>query len=106
MLGIEVGLVIVGVLALTRRRLPVTRTKVVLGTPARLLGLVALTPLPLAVLAGVLCAMSENSTEPTPPARIIWLLMGIELGISLCVAGIVFGVGALVAVRPNEAECR
>ncbi len=102
MLGFEIVLTVVGVLALCRGRLAVTRTRVVVGTPARVLGLVALTPLPLAATAGLLLAMSENPAEPRSLAQVVWILNGIELGICLCVAVVVFGAGAVVAVRPVE----
>ena len=59
-LGIEIALIVVGILALARGRMTLSKTKVVVGAPARLLGLLALTPLPLAFMIGFVYAISKG----------------------------------------------
>ena len=45
-LGLEIGLIIYGIIALVKGRMKFGENKVVEGLPARLLGVLALTPLP------------------------------------------------------------
>ena len=64
-LGIEIALVIIGLLALVRGRMTVTASRVVEGIPARLLGLLALTPIPIAFRAHCDSAPTPGSTRRT-----------------------------------------
>jgi hypothetical protein len=68
-LGAEIGMLIVGIMALVQGRLPLTKTREVRGLPARLLAIVALLPLPLSFVGGLLLgiatvAQGETSTRP------------------------------------------
>lgn len=108
-LGMEIGLAIFGILALVRGKMTISKTKVVVGAPARLLGLFALTPLPLAFMAGVIYAVREGGGNPqgfvaNDNARLTLAL--IEGGIVVGVAIVVFAIGAMIAVPPQEAERR
>jgi hypothetical protein len=49
-LGIEIALIVLGIYGLIKGRIPISKTRVVEGTPARLLALLGFVPLPLAFL--------------------------------------------------------
>jgi hypothetical protein len=106
-LGLEIGLFIFGILALVRGRMTLTKSKVVEGVPARLIGMLALTPLPVAFLIGVAYAIIAAPADPEKFAEDNkWTLMGIEAAIVIGVAIMVFVIGMLVAVDPKEARRR
>lgn len=52
-LGIEVGLLVYGVIALFNGKFAVSKTRAVFGWPARLLGLVAMSLLPACIMVGL-----------------------------------------------------
>jgi hypothetical protein len=110
-LGLYIGLAIVGILALVRGRMQISKTKIVVGVPARLLGLLGLAPLPLALVVGIVyVAVSTDVTDPQAVQRFTqehkWTFSLIE---GVCVGGvaiILFVTAALLAVSPEEAERR
>lgn len=53
-LGAEIGMLIFGLVALVRGKLTLTKTRIVRGPMARVLGIVAMLPLPLSIGVGVL----------------------------------------------------
>src|SRR4029077_10668063 len=99
-IGLYIGLAIVGILALVRGRLQISKHKIVIGVPARLLGLLGLAPLPLALVVGmVYVAASVDVTDPQAVQRFTqehkWTFTIIE-GVCVGAVGIVlFGAGAL-----------
>lgn len=102
-LGMEIGLAIFGILALVRGKMTLSKNKVVVGAPARLLGLLALTPLPAALLFVVLYAASRGGQVNDDDK---WTITGIEAGTVILVAILVFGIGAAIGITPREAERR
>src|SRR5262245_47678776 len=52
-LGAEIALLVMGLYALFAGKLTLTKQKVVRGTPARLLGILCLLPIPLSLLVGI-----------------------------------------------------
>ena len=106
-LGVEIALAIVGLIALFGGKLTISKTKVVRGAPARLLGLLALSPFPLAFVV-VLGYVAANA--PADPERFVadnqWTIIGIEAGIVITVAVLVFAIGAAVATNPAETARR
>lgn len=106
--GMEIGMAIVGLLALIRGRMTISKTRVVVGVPARLLGIVALTPLPVAFGAVILFSLVQgaavNPEKFAEDNRVTLVL--IEAGIVIGIAIFVFAVGALVAIHPDEAARR
>jgi hypothetical protein len=104
-LGIEIAMIVVGLLALVRGKMTVTGSKVVIGTPARLLGALALTPLPAAFVA-VIGYIALNA--PADPEQFAqdkkWTITAIEAGIVIGIAVLVFGIGAAIGVSPAEAD--
>jgi hypothetical protein len=101
-LGIEIALLVVGVLALVRGKLPLDKSHAVYGLPARFLGLVALTPLPASfVVVAAYTVLNVPSGDPVAVDQFVtdnrWTLIAIEAGIAIGVAVIVFGLGRLFA---------
>jgi hypothetical protein len=95
-LGLEIGLIIVGILALVRGRIQLSKGKTVQGAPARLLGLLALTPLPVAFF--VIMVYTLANTDINRPDLVEkwaednkWTLTAIE-------AGVVIGIGVLFII--------
>jgi len=102
-LGMEIAMLVIGFLALVRGKLTITPTKVVEGAPARLLGMLAMTPLPLALAAGIAIAVVQGPADPEKFAEDNrWTLIAIEAGIVIGIAILVFGIGSMVAVDPTR----
>lgn len=110
-LGAEIGLAIWGLIALIRGRMVVSKTKVVIGVPARLLGLLALTPLPLALMfVTIYLAANADLTDQAAAERFaqehkwtITLIEGLTVGV---IAFGVMGIAAAVGVSPEDADRR
>ena len=101
-LGIEIALLVVGVLALVRGKLPLDKSHAVYGLPARFLGLIALTPLPASfVVVAAYTILNVPSGNPAAVDQFVadnrWILIAIEAGIAIGVAVTVFGLGRLFA---------
>src|SRR4051812_13151875 len=103
-LGLEIGLIIFGLIALFRGKLTISKTKVVEGLPARLLGLLALTPLPIAILVGIVFVLAVAPNNPEKAARIAdenkLTLALVEAGIVIFITILVFGFGAALGKNP------
>lgn len=106
--GLEIGLAIFGLIALVRGKMTLTKNKIVVGIPARLLGLIALAPFPIFLLVGVAFGvMNANAPDPEKVAKDNQgLFTAIEVGVVILTAIVVFAVGAMVAVSPAEAKRR
>jgi hypothetical protein len=102
-LGVGIAMIVVGLLALVRGRMTISKTKVVVGVPARLLGLLALTPYPIAIVAVLLYVAAKGGQIRDDDQ---WTLTAIEGGIVIGMAILVFVIGSAVAVNPEEAERR
>lgn len=110
-LGLYVGLAIVGILALVRGRMQITKSKIVVGVPARLLGLLGLTPLPLALVVGIIYVMANVDITDAPAVQrftqehrgTLTLIEGVCVG---GVAIILFTLAAVLAVPPAEVRGR
>jgi dienelactone hydrolase len=98
-LGIEIALFILGIIALATGKLTLTKTRVVYGWPARLLGIIGLLPLPLSfgvgVAIGVLLAMRG---EPVENHR--GLFIAIEVGIVFGCVALLYGIGLFFVGPP------
>lgn len=104
-LGVEIAMVVVGLLALVRGRMTISKTKVVEGLPARLLGLLALTPLPVVLVVGIVFVVASNPADPEKFAADNKLTLTlIEAGIVIVIAILVFGIGAAIGKNPEEAR--
>jgi hypothetical protein len=101
-LGIEIAMIVVGLIALFRGKLTISKTKVVEGIPARLLGLLALTPIPVVIAVGLAYTILSN---PADPEKFVeenkTTLVVIEVVIVLGIAILVFGIGAALGKDPT-----
>jgi WD40 repeat protein len=88
-IGLEIGMLVAGLYALIRGRLPVTRDRVLHGAAARVTGVVLLLPIPLAFLVGLVYGLLFGLGAP--PADLQKLQTTghlIEAGVALaCLAG-------------------
>src|SRR4051812_46940576 len=106
-LGMEIALAIIGLLALVRGKMTISGKKVVVGVPARLLGLLALSAVPLVFAVGILYVVVEAPNDPEQFAEDNkMVIFAIEAGVVIGVAILVFGLGAALAISPEEAERR
>jgi hypothetical protein len=99
--GVEIALLVIGLLAIIRGKLTISKTKVVTGAAARLLGLIALTPLPVALAAVALYMAVSGVGDPERFADDNRMtLMLIEAGVVIGIAILVFGIGAAIGTDP------
>jgi hypothetical protein len=106
-LGIEIAMLVIGLLALVRGKMTVTGSRVVVGVPARLLGALALTPLPAAFVAVIGYVALNAPADPEQFAQDKKLtIMAIEAAIVIGIAVLVFGIGAAIGISPAEVERR
>ena len=106
-LVIEIALAIYGLIGLFGGKMTLSKTKVVLGVPARLLGLLALTPLPVALVAIIGYVAVKAPADPERFAADNHVtIMVIEAVIVLGIAVMVFALGAALGVNPQEAARR
>jgi len=110
-IGLYIGLAIVGLLALIRGRMQISKTKIVVGIPARLLGLMAFTPLPMALVAvTIYLLVNAPLGDPQAAERFAQEHKGtVTLIEGVCAFGVallLFVIAAMVAVSPEEAERR
>jgi hypothetical protein len=108
-IGMYIGLAIAGILAMVRGRMQISKQKIVVGIPARLLGILGLTPLPLALLVGVIyTAVSVDVTDPVALQQFTQDNRGaftlIEVFSCLFVGLLLFVIATMVAVSPKEAD--
>lgn len=96
-LGLEIGLAIMGILALIRGRMQLSKTKIVTGIPARLLGAMALTPFPIALVVILIYTMISVD-NPANPVNVEKWVNEHQTNISLIEAGIAIGMALLIIV--------
>jgi hypothetical protein len=104
-LGIAVVMLVIGILAIVRGRLRVASNRVVVGVPARLLGVLALMPLPAAVVAVFIYLAINAPDDPQQFTRDNERTLDvIKKVVVVAVPALVFGIGAVIGVSPAEAE--
>src|SRR5688500_8932349 len=84
-LGAEIAMLVIGIYALVTGKLTLSKKKVVQGTPARMIGIIGLLPLPLSFMAGVMygATMAAQGKDFTTDKSAQWTMIGIEGGITL-----------------------
>src|SRR5262249_30636375 len=100
-LGLEIALLIMGIIALITGKLTLNRTCVVRGTNARVLGVIALLPLPVAFtillgLAGVYGGRRDELQD------LSWMLPLIEAGITIGILVIICIAAALLSESKDK----
>lgn len=102
-LGMEIALAIVGLLALVRGRMTLSKSKVVEGAAARVLGLLALTPVPLVLLVSVVMVAVS---KPADPEKFVedkkWTIVAVEAAIVIAVGLLLAILGAALGTDPEE----
>jgi hypothetical protein len=98
---IEVALFAWGLYGLITGKLQISRNKLVVGTPARLLAVLALLPLPIALGVGLLIGMDAGMRGGEIPREKQLTLTLIEAGVAVTVLLIVI-VAILVMGTPPE----
>jgi hypothetical protein len=106
-LGMEIGLAIAGLLALIRGRMTISSTKVVEGTPAYLLGILAMCPLPLAFMVGFVYGVANaRQGNQQIGENEKWILLGIEAALVIGIGVLIFIIGIAVATNPTKSKRR
>jgi hypothetical protein len=108
---IEIGLFIFGIMMLITGKMKLSAGRVVEGTPARLLGLLALVPLPLALVVGAIYTATVVMQGPNPGAfdlgnRDTIIITVIEAVITLGTLAAVLGIGYAVGKAPVDKRQR
>ena len=102
-LGMEIGLAIVGILALIRGKFTVTKKKIVEGIPARLLGVMCLTPIPLVLLVSIAYVAISHPKDPEQFVKDKQLTITLlEAAIVIAIGLFVFVVGAVIGTAPRK----
>jgi hypothetical protein len=101
-LGAEIAMIVLGLMAIVTGKMTLSKTKVVFGTPARILGVVAMLPMPLAFITAVPVAIVmglQGRAVMTNSAKLTFTL--IELGIVVACMVIIYAVGGKYAEDPT-----
>lgn len=99
--GIEVGFFIAGLVALIRGKFALTPTKVVIGTAARLLGLVLMAPVPLILsVAFGWAAATSVGNEGDIRQSAVRVIRADEVPTIIVCGVVAFGVGSLLSRPP------
>jgi hypothetical protein len=105
-LGMEIGMIIFGVVSLTTGRLTLSKTRAVTGPLARGLAVVLLLPIPLAYTAHgfVHATFVTHGRRVGTDSRFVWSVIAVEAVITVLCLGIVYAVGLANAVDPTAAK--
>ena len=102
-LGVEIALAIMGIMALIRGRMQMTGSKVVVGGAARAMGFLALTPVPIATAVALGWMATVN---PPDPERFfqdnLKITAAIEAGVVIGMVVLLVLLGSLLGKRPEE----
>jgi hypothetical protein len=101
-LGLEIGLLIAGIIALTTGKFKLSKVRVATGAVARIAGLVMMLPLPLALAAGFVIGLQKaNQGKAVDIAELHPKVAIVEICIVVVCALLGFSI-ALIAARPRE----
>lgn len=99
-LALEIALFIAGVAALIKGKIALGKDRAVVGTPARLLGIVAILPIPATAVISFAVGLVIGITQPAGAVQDFrWLFNLIEVVCALLTLAVVFGVGTFIARR-------
>jgi hypothetical protein len=100
-LGMEIALLVMGLHALVTGRMVLGRNRVVYGAAARVLGLIALLPIPLAFCAGVgMGVVMVSRGEDITDESLRWVFVGVEAAIVVFCLILLYSIGLAVAGPP------
>lgn len=101
-LGAEIGLLIMGIYAVVTGKMTLSKTRVIRGTPARALGVVAILPLPLSFAIGLIVGVmmvAQGQSVNTGSNR--WVFAGIEATIVVVCVIAIYAIGGRYAGPPD-----
>ena len=101
---LEIGMLVMGILALVRGKVSLTRNRIVTGTPARTIGVILILPLPLALASGFVLGIilvAQAGGAPPQQADLVKYALPLELGIVL-LCFVVALIIALINARPAK----
>lgn len=97
---LQIAMAIVGIIVLCTGKLKLSANKVVVGTPARLLGLMLLAPLPVAFTIGICVGLYVGSTGGSLDDVQIPMLL-VDVGLVVLTAIAVFAIASAIAKPPG-----
>jgi hypothetical protein len=97
---LEIALAIYGIVVLCTGKLKLSANKMVVGTPARLLGLLMLTPFPISFAVGLVVGVWAATTGRNLGDLRTFLLLG-EVLIVVAVAALTFTIAHAIAKPPT-----
>lgn len=104
-LGAEIAMLIMGLIALVKGKMTLSKKRVLLGTPARVMGVVAMLPIPISLCLAFLAAIVLAATDSTMTEDSFrGYAIAIELGVLILTLVAVYGVGGQYAVDPEEEQ--
>jgi len=98
-LGIEIALIVLGIMALVKGKIQLSKNRVVQGTPARLLAIVCFAPLPLAFMSGIAYG-AYLATQGGDLESHKWIFIAIEAGVVVACLALLFILGFALATSP------
>jgi hypothetical protein len=102
-LGLEIGMLIAGIVALFKGKFALTRNQVVEGATARVVGFVLLLPLPLAFAVGFLIGFNEAvNGNRVQTANLQGTLTLVEVVIVVACLGLAAGITLISGQKPAE----
>jgi hypothetical protein len=110
LIGLGIGLIVVGIVAIVRGRLQLSKSRAVVGVPARLLGVGFLFPFPLGFLAAMIYTVANVPDATRPDVVDKWtkdnelVLTGITAGVMIGLAVVLVIIAAMAAKPVAEIE--
>lgn len=95
--GAEIGLLVMGLIALCTGKLTLFKGRVVYGPAARVLGLIACAPFPLSFLAGVVYGIAKRGAINPASDSFRWTMFVIEFSIVIACLALIYIIGLAIA---------
>jgi hypothetical protein len=111
LLAVEIGLFVFGIVGLATGRMKFSSNKVVTGAPARLLGALAVSTLPLVFSIGFVIGFIEGFQNPNGDARDLiekhrTKILILEAGVVFAICVVLFSIGFWIGEPPEESRSR
>jgi hypothetical protein len=105
-LGLEIGMIIYGLIALMTGKFIVTKVRVVTGKLARQLGFILLMPIPIAYTAhGLVHYRFVRDRRPVgADSTFVWTMIAVEAGIVICCFATAYAIGWFATSYPKVFE--
>src|SRR5438477_6757840 len=101
-LGAEIGMIVMGIMALVKGQMVLTKKKIVYGTPARFLAIITFLPLPTSlVIAATVATISVAKGQNVTQESFKWTGAGIEAAVVVFYIILLYAIGLRLAA-PSE----